>query len=310
MVEIAVEAHSQSRFSSVKLATDRFLRDHARELIETALAFFGLKTRLHRGLRIPADAKFSWGTSLSHGLVHSSHLLKATDYPIGDIAAHRFHIVCADMLYAAFVVREKLQLAARAVDGLVIALVRILERDLPILRTVGDEVGHRHILHMACEKDARHEFHELVQRLFAPNPHHVVPIMRHWTVAFACEATTLQIAPIVVGAPGDAELEALLVTGGAWRVLAAERPTHHADAIVIHIRALLQIVNRGTCPTFAVVNGEECFEPKCLANARLVDHQNRNAAHGFRAQRRSFNQELSQQKKGWTYPSLTVPKRY
>jgi hypothetical protein len=40
-------------------------------------------------------------------------------------AAHRFHIVCADMLYAALAVREQLQLAARAVDGLVIAMVRI-----------------------------------------------------------------------------------------------------------------------------------------------------------------------------------------
>jgi hypothetical protein len=70
--------------------------------------------------------------------LQSSHLVKPTDHPIGDIAAHGFHIVCADVLYAALAVREQLQLTARAVDGFVIALMRILERNLPILRTVGD----------------------------------------------------------------------------------------------------------------------------------------------------------------------------
>jgi hypothetical protein len=53
-------------------------------IIETALAFFALTTRLHRALRILADPKFRWGTSPPHGLVHSSHLLKASGHPIGD----------------------------------------------------------------------------------------------------------------------------------------------------------------------------------------------------------------------------------
>jgi hypothetical protein len=44
---------------------------------------------------------------------------------------------------------------------------------------------------------------------FAPNPHHVIPVVWHGPVAFLGKTASLQFAPVMIGAPGDAQLEAL-----------------------------------------------------------------------------------------------------
>src|SRR5580700_7900153 len=108
----------------------------------------------------------------------------------------------------------------------------------------------------------------------------MIPVMRHRPIAFAGEAAALQFAPIVVGAPGDAKLESLLEGGGARRVVAAERPAHHAAAPVIHIFARLQIVEGRARPALAFHHGMEPAEPQRFADAGLVDHEAGDAALG------------------------------
>ena len=51
---------------------------------------------------------FSSAVHFLNASFHLFHLLKPTDHPIGDIAAHWFHIVCTDMLHAPLAVREQL----------------------------------------------------------------------------------------------------------------------------------------------------------------------------------------------------------
>ena len=101
-----------------------------------------------------------------------------------------------------------------------------------------------------------------------------------------------RFAPIVVGAPGHAKLESLLEGGSARRVVAAERPAHHAAAPVIHIFARLQIVEGRARPALAFHHGMEPAEPQRCADSRLVDHEAGDAALGELVADRKINHLL------------------
>src|SRR5690606_8578182 len=71
----------------------------------------------------------------------------------------------------------------------------------------------------------------------AEYPHHVVPVMRHRTLAFALEALALHVGPVVVRAPGGAAREARLERHRTGREIAAERDSGHADACGVDVVA-------------------------------------------------------------------------
>ena len=67
--------------------------------------------------------------------------------------------------------------------------------------------------------------------LRAPDPAHMLPIVRHGEIALAREALLLHVAPVVVGAPDDAAGEARLEGDGAGAIVAAERNALAADPL-------------------------------------------------------------------------------
>ena len=120
----------------------------------------------------------------------------------------------------------------RAVHGLVVGLVRVGDVDLTVVLAVGDQERHGDLVDDAVEVDGLGGLDEGLDVVVPPHPQHVLPVVRHRVLALALEALLLHLAPVVVGAPGDDELDPLLERGGARRVVAAERPADQADPVV------------------------------------------------------------------------------
>ena len=59
----------------------------------------------------------------------------------------------------------------------------------------------------------------------------------------ARQATTLQLTPIVVGAPRAIQLETPLVAGRTRSVVAAERPSNDADMLSIDVAEGFEIID-------------------------------------------------------------------
>ena len=150
---------------------------------------------------------------------------------------------------AALLGGEDPQLALRAVDRLLVGAVRVRERDLPVVRAVRDEERDGDLLDDAVEVDAVGEGDERVEVVVTPHPEHVFPVVRDRALALALEPAALDRAPVVVGAPGDGQREALLERGGPGGVVAAERPADDADAVGVDVRAALQVVDARGRPT-------------------------------------------------------------
>src|SRR5208337_52046 len=96
-----------------------------------------------------------------------------------------------------------------------VALMRVRQGYLSVVGSMRDQERHPYVLDNADQRNSRDEFHERIEAVLAPDPHHVIPIVRHRPIAFFGEAAPLQFAPVMVGAPGDAELEAFLKRGAA-----------------------------------------------------------------------------------------------
>ena len=120
--------------------------------------------------------------------------------------------------------------AALNSGGLIVGPVRVVERDLPVARTVGDEERHRDLLDDAVEVDLAGERDELIEGVVTPDPQDVVPVVRHGPLPLALQPAALDRAPVMVGAPGDDQGEPLLEGGGARRVVPAQGPADQAVA--------------------------------------------------------------------------------
>ena len=120
--------------------------------------------------------------------------------------------------------------------------------------------------------------HELVHVPRAPDPAHVLPVVRHGKCAFARQPLFLHVAPVVIGAPHDTAREARLERDGARTVVAAERNALQADALRIDVVARLEPVDDFAGPDFAVVNGVQAVQAQRFAGAGLIDDERGDAA--------------------------------
>ena len=107
---------------------------------------------------------------------------------------------------------------------LVVGAVRVLQRDLPVVGAVAIRNGTVIFSTTPSRWTPVGELDELVQVGVPPHPQHVLPVVGHRPLALALEPPALHRAPVVVGAPGNAQGEPLLERGGAGRVVAAQRP--------------------------------------------------------------------------------------
>ena len=78
------------------------------------------------------------------------------------------------MLGSALLGGEDTQFALGTGHGLVVRLVRVLERDLPVACPVGDQERHGDLLDDAVEVDLVGELDELVERAIPPDPQDMV----------------------------------------------------------------------------------------------------------------------------------------
>src|SRR5271165_989175 len=117
------------------------------------------------------------------------------------------------MLGGAFLGGEDAQFALGAGYGLLVGSVRVLERDLPVARAVGDQERHGDLLDDAVEVDLVSELDELVEGVITPDPQDVIPVVRHGPLPLTLQPTALDRAPVMVGAPGNDEGEPLLERG-------------------------------------------------------------------------------------------------
>jgi hypothetical protein len=142
--------------------------------------------------------------------------------PVRNVIATEIHVVDADVLHAAFTVREDLQLAVRRIDELVVALMRVVDADLPVACTVGDEERYADLCHHAVQVHPGRLLEKLVHVLRAKHPHHVVPVMRHGILALAIQALLLHLGPVVIRAPDGAAGEARFLRDRTSDEIAAE----------------------------------------------------------------------------------------
>src|SRR4051794_30632658 len=144
------------------------------------------------------------------------HPCEAFGDPVSDVTAYRLHVISADVLYSALMYGEELEFAIGAVNRLVVALMRVLQRDLSIVCTVGYEEGNLDVGEVANKRDLRHERHEALHVRLPPDPHNVVPVVGYGPVALTRKTAALQFAPIVVCSPGDAKRETLFIGRRPW----------------------------------------------------------------------------------------------
>ena len=116
--------------------------------------------------------------------------------------------------------------------------------------------------------------------LRAPDPAHVLPIVRHREIALALEALLLHVAPVVIGAPDDPAGEARLEGDGARAVIAAQRNPLEADPLRVDVVARLEPVDDLARPNLRIVDGVQALKAERLAGSRLIDDEGRDAALG------------------------------
>src|SRR5450830_82017 len=162
-------------------------------------------------------------------------------------------IVEAGVLHAAFALGEDFQLALGAVDKLLVGAMCPLQRDLAILLSMRDQEGHADLLDHAIQMDVFGDTHEVVDILCAPDPAHVLPVMRYRKIALFFQAAFLYIAPVMVSAPGHTAGEAWLHGHHARAVVAAQRDAFATDTRRVHVIACFQPIYYAAAPVLGVV---------------------------------------------------------
>jgi hypothetical protein len=182
------------------------------------------------------------------------------------------------VLNPAFARGEDLQLAARAVHELVVGALGPLQRDLRVALAMGDQEGHAHAVEHAVEVHALGDAQELVHVFGAPDPAHMLPVVRYREVAFLGQTLLLHVAPVVIGAPDHAAGEPRLERHGARAEVAAERHPFEADAPRVDFIVLLQPVDHRARPALAVVARRQPVQAQRFTGSRLVEDERRDAA--------------------------------
>jgi hypothetical protein len=90
------------------------------------------------------------------------------------------------------------QFSIGAVGGVLVLGVCVFDRDLTVVRPVGDEEWHGDVLDHSLEADSRRELYERVKVVLAPHPLDVLPVVRDGVLAFALGAAAREFSPVVV----------------------------------------------------------------------------------------------------------------
>src|SRR5208283_1663131 len=97
----------------------------------------------------------------------------------------------------------------------------VFQGDLAILLSVRDEERHPDFLHLPIKRDVLTKLEECLFIWCAPNPIHVIPVVRHRALTLISAARLLHLSPVVIGTPDEAAGETGLVSDGSRRVVPA-----------------------------------------------------------------------------------------